>query len=41
MRYCDIKFVNRESFFGVLSLFFKMLKKCHLAEYLEQNGSMF
>ena len=32
MRNCDIKFVNKEiTPFGGLSLFFKMLEKCHFA----------
>lgn len=39
MRDCDIKFVNKEiTPFGGLSLFFKMLEKCRLAEHLEQSG---
>lgn len=39
MRDCDIKFVNKEiTPFGVLSLFFRMLEKCGLAEHLEQSG---
>ena len=37
MRDCDIKFVNKEiTPFGGLSLFFKMLEKCHFAERLNQ-----
>lgn len=39
MRDCDIKFVNKEiTPFGGLSLFFRMLEKCRLAEHLEQSG---
>ena len=39
MRDCDIKFVNKEiTPFGGLSLFFRMLEKCGLAEHLEQSG---
>lgn len=39
MRDCEIKFVNKEiTPFGGLSLFFKMLEKCQLAEHLEQSG---
>ena len=38
MRDCDIKFVKKEiTPFGGLSLFFKMLEKCHFAERLEQS----
>ena len=37
IRDCDIKFVNKEiTPFGGLSLFFKMLEKCHFAERLNQ-----
>ena len=37
--YCDIKFVNKEiTPFGGLSLFFKMLERCHFDEHLEQSG---
>ena len=36
---CDIKFVNKEiTPFGGLSLFFKMLERCHFDEHLEQSG---
>lgn len=36
---CDIKFVNKEiTPFGGLSLFFKMLVRCHFDEHLEQSG---
>lgn len=36
---CDIKFVNKEiPPFGGLSLFFKMLERCHFDEHLEQSG---
>ena len=39
MRNCDIKFVNKEiTPFGGLSLFFKMLEKCHLEEHVMQSG---
>ena len=39
MRNCDIKFVNKEiTPFGGLSLFFKMLEKCHFEEYVMQSG---
>lgn len=39
MRDCDIKFVNKEiTPFGGLSLFFKMLERCHFDEHLEQSG---
>lgn len=39
MRDCDIKFVNKEiTPFGGLSLFFKMLEKCHFAKRLEQSS---
>jgi len=39
MREYDIKFVNKEiTPFGGLSLFFKLLEKCHFAEHLEQSG---
>lgn len=39
MRDCEIKFVNKEiTPYGGLSLFFKMLEKCHFAEHLEQSG---
>lgn len=39
MRDCDIKFVNKEiTPFGGLSLFFKMLEKCHFEERLAQSG---
>ena len=39
MRDYDIKFVNKEiTPFGGLSLFFKMLEKCHFAERLDQCG---
>ena len=39
MRGCDIKFVNKEIMpFGGVSLFFRMLEKCRLAEHLEQSG---
>ena len=39
MRNCDIKFVNREiTPFGGLSLFFKMLEKCHFEEHVMQSG---
>ena len=35
MRNCDIKFVNKEiTPFGGLSLFFKMLEKCHFEEHV-------
>ena len=35
MRNCDIKFVNKEiTPFGGLSLFFKMLDKCHFEEHV-------
>lgn len=39
MRNCDIKFVNKEitPFVG-LSLFFKMLEKCHFEEHVMQSG---
>ena len=36
---CDIKFVNKEiTPFGGLSLFFKLLERCHFDEHLEQSG---
>ena len=36
---CDIKFVNKEiTPFGGLSLFFKMLERCHFDEHLEQSS---
>ena len=36
---CDIKFVDKEiTPFGGLSLFFKMLEKCHFQEQLKQCG---
>ena len=39
MRDCDIKFVNKEiTPFGGLSLFFKMLEKCHFEEHVMQSG---
>ena len=39
MRDCDIKFVNKEiTPFGGLSLFFKMLEKCHFEEHIMQSG---
>lgn len=39
MRNCDIKFVNKEiTPFGGLSLFFKMLEKCHFEEHVMQSG---
>ena len=39
MRNCDIKFVNKEiTPFGGLSLFFKMLEKCHFEEHIMQSG---
>ena len=39
MRNCDIKFVNKEiTPFGGLSLFFKMLEKCHFEEHVIQCG---
>ena len=39
MRNCDIKFVNKEiTLFGGLSLFFKMLEKCHFEEHIMQSG---
>ena len=39
MRNCDIKFVNKEiTPFGGLSLFFKMLEKCHFEEHLNKCG---
>lgn len=39
MRNCDIKFVNREiTPFGGLTLFFKMLEKCHFEEHVMQSG---
>ena len=39
MRNCDIKFVNKEiTPFGGLSLFFKMLEKCHFEEHVMQCG---
>ena len=39
MRNCDIKFVNKEiTPFGGLSLFFKMLDKCHFEEHVMQSG---
>ena len=39
MRNCDIKFVNKEiTPFGGLSLFFKMLEKCHFEEQVMQSG---
>ena len=35
----DIKFVDKEiTPFGGLSLFLKMLERCHFAEYLEMCG---
>ena len=38
MRDYDIKFVNKEiTPFGGLSLFFKMLDKCHFSEHLAQS----
>ena len=39
MRNCDLKFVNKEiTPFGGLSLFFKMLEKCHFEEHVMQSG---
>ena len=39
MRNCDIKFVNKEiTPFGGLSLFLKMLEKCHFEEHVMQSG---
>lgn len=39
MRNCDLKFVNKEiTPFGGLSLFFKMLEKCHFEEHVIQSG---
>ena len=39
MRNCDIKFVNKEiTPFSGLSLFFKMLEKCHFEEHVLQSG---
>ena len=39
MRNCDIKFVNKEiTPFAGLSLFFKMLEKCHFEEHVMQSG---
>jgi hypothetical protein len=39
MRDYDIKFVNKEiTPFGGLSLFLKMLEKCHFGEHLEKCG---
>ena len=36
---CDLKFVNKEiTPFGGLSLFFKMLEKCHFEEHLNKCG---
>ena len=41
MRNCDIKFVNKEiTPFGGLSLFFKMLEKCHFEEHVMQQYSV-
>ena len=38
MRNCDLKFVNKEiTPFGGLSLFFKMLEKCHFEEHVMQR----
>ena len=38
MRDCDIKFVNKEiTPFGGLSLFFKMLDKCHFEKHIMQD----
>ena len=38
MRNCNIKFVNKEiTPFGGLSLFFKMLEKCHFEEHIMQS----
>ena len=42
MRGCDIKFVNKEiTPFGGLSLFFKMLERCHFDEHLDLNKAAF
>ena len=39
MRDYDLKFVNKEiTPFGGLSLFLKMLERCHFAEHLEMCG---
>lgn len=39
---CDIKFVNKEiTPFGGLSMFFKMLEKCHFEEHVMQSGVPF
>ena len=39
MRDCDIKLVNQEiTPFGGLSLFLKMLEKCHFEEHIMQSG---